>query len=115
MNKFKTVYKILVNYGQGWEYEIGEETYKEARQRLTEYRENCNYPVKLVIGKELNPSYPDKLLPKSLYNKIIKYFSSDKWFYIKHPSLDYKCPIRYLKETRDIDSLNNLANLDTAI
>lgn len=30
-----------MNYGQGYELELTEETRKEAEQRLREYRENC--------------------------------------------------------------------------
>ena len=42
-------FQIHVNYGQGWEYEIAEETLREARFRIKEYRANCpEYPVKIV-------------------------------------------------------------------
>jgi len=57
-NKYLYGYKILVNYGYGWEYEIFEETLKEAKQRIEEYRENCpQYSVKLSQGRESNPDY----------------------------------------------------------
>ena len=38
----KTVdrYDIMTNYGYGWECECSEDNYKEAKQRLKEYREN---------------------------------------------------------------------------
>ena len=38
----KTVdrWDIMSNYGYGWECECSEYTYKEAKQRLKEYREN---------------------------------------------------------------------------
>lgn len=58
VNKYIYGWKLLVNYGQGYEYEVFEETYKEARARLKEYRENCpQYPAKLTQGRELNPEY----------------------------------------------------------
>ena len=41
-------YRLMVNYGQGWEHEITEESYKEAKIRKKEYDDNCNYPVKIV-------------------------------------------------------------------
>ena len=53
VNKYLYGWKILVHYGQGWEYELFEETWKEAKARLKEYRENCpQYPVKAVRGRE---------------------------------------------------------------
>jgi hypothetical protein len=57
-NKFLYGWKLLVNYGQGWEYELFEESWKEAKERLKEYRENCpQYPIKAVRGREHNPDY----------------------------------------------------------
>jgi hypothetical protein len=54
-NKYIYGYKIYVNYGLGWEYELWEDTWKEAKQRLKEYRENCpKYPIKASKGRELN-------------------------------------------------------------
>jgi len=42
-------YSIQVHYGQGWEDEIEEPTYKKAKQRKKEYNENCpKYPVRIV-------------------------------------------------------------------
>jgi hypothetical protein len=46
-------WKLFVNYGQGWEYEIFETTWREMRDRLREYRENCVYPVKASRGREI--------------------------------------------------------------
>lgn len=58
INKYIYGWKLLVNYGQGWEYEVFEESRKEAQERRKEYRENCpQYPVKLVRGREINPAY----------------------------------------------------------
>jgi hypothetical protein len=54
-NKYIYGYKIYVNYGLGWEYELWEDSWKEAKQRLNEYRENCpQYPIKASKGREFN-------------------------------------------------------------
>lgn len=50
--KTKDVYNIVTNYGYGWEVECKEDTYKEAKQRLKEYRENTNAQVKLEKKRE---------------------------------------------------------------
>lgn len=43
IRKTKDNYILLSNYGygHGWEEEITEPTYKEIKERLKEYRENC--------------------------------------------------------------------------
>lgn len=56
-NKYLYGWKLLVNYGQGWEYECFYTSFKEARKEVKTYRENCSYPVKLSQGRELNPNY----------------------------------------------------------
>jgi hypothetical protein len=54
-NKFLYGWKILVNYGQGWEWETWEDSWKEAKARLREYRENApQYPVKATRGRIIN-------------------------------------------------------------
>ncbi len=56
--KTRDEYQLWVNYGQGWEHEISEDTRAELNQRYREYRENCpEYPLKRVskrvrIGSE---------------------------------------------------------------
>jgi hypothetical protein len=58
INKFIYLWKLSVNYGQGYEYEIGELSFKEIKQRAKEYRENCpQYPIRVTHGRELNPEY----------------------------------------------------------
>lgn len=52
VRKTKDVYNIVTNYGYGWEVECSEETYKEAKQRLKEYRENTSAQVKLEKKRE---------------------------------------------------------------
>lgn len=47
------VWWLMVDYGEGWEYELGEYTPSEARKRLKEYRDNCpQYPAKIVKHRE---------------------------------------------------------------
>jgi len=56
-NKYLYGWKFYVNYGQGWEYEIFEETLKGMKENRKAYAENCPYPVKISKGKELNNHY----------------------------------------------------------
>jgi hypothetical protein len=52
------VYQIHVNYGGGWEYEVGEFTSFYARKRKKEYQQNCpEYPVKIVKKREPKSNY----------------------------------------------------------
>ncbi len=54
-NKYIYGWKLLVNYGQGWEYELFEEHLSEIKLRRNEYRENCpQYPIKTVRAREIN-------------------------------------------------------------
>ena len=51
--KTRDIWKLMVDYGQGWECELTEFTRAEAKQRLKEYRENCpQYPARIVMGRE---------------------------------------------------------------
>lgn len=55
VRKTRDVFEIQVNYGygDGWEYEIAEHSYNEARNRLAEYRENCpQYPARIRRARE---------------------------------------------------------------
>lgn len=45
-------WRIYVNYGNGWEYEVWEDTWAKAKEQLAVYRENCpQYPVKSRRGR----------------------------------------------------------------
>ena len=47
--KTRDEYQLWINYGQGYEHEISEDSWREMRARLKEYRENCpQYPCKSV-------------------------------------------------------------------
>ena len=52
--KTQDVWQIHVNYGygHGWEYECGEESRAAGKERLREYRENCDYPVRMICKRE---------------------------------------------------------------
>lgn len=48
--KTRDEWQLHVNCGQGWEHEISEDTFKEARQRRREYTENCpQYATRVPI------------------------------------------------------------------
>lgn len=57
--KYITVYVVQVHYGSGWEDVTEEETRSEAIQRRKEYRENVQYPVRLIRRREPNPLYQE--------------------------------------------------------
>lgn len=58
VNKYLYGWKFYLNYGQGWEYEIFEETRAGMIENRKAYRENCpQYPLKIVRGREPNPEY----------------------------------------------------------
>lgn len=53
VRKTVDVYRLFVNYGQGWEHEVTEFTHSAIRERVREYRENCpQYPVKWRSGRD---------------------------------------------------------------
>ncbi len=61
VNKWIYGWKLYIDYGQGWEYELFEESLREIKQRSKEYRENAPmYPRKVSAGRELNPAYKGK-------------------------------------------------------
>jgi hypothetical protein len=53
-NKYVYGWKFYLNYGQGWEYEIFEETRKGMLENKKAYQESCSYPLKITRGRELN-------------------------------------------------------------
>jgi hypothetical protein len=58
--KTKDVWYILVNYGHGWEHELTEESWKDARAQMKCYRENCpQYPVRSRRTREKLSSLSD--------------------------------------------------------
>jgi hypothetical protein len=59
INKFLYPFNIQQCFDGKWETVCAEDSYREARQRMREYRENQGeYPVRIVKGREPNPAHP---------------------------------------------------------
>ncbi len=56
-HKYIQVYVIQQNFGDGWEDVTAEETREAGIQSRKDYRENTNYPTRLIRRKEANPLY----------------------------------------------------------
>lgn len=50
--KTRDCWRFYLNYGHGWEHEITEYTRAETKENAKAYRENCNYPLRVVFGRE---------------------------------------------------------------
>lgn len=50
VRKTRDEWRLHLNYGQGFEHEVSEDTYREIRERLKEYRENCPEYARKVTG-----------------------------------------------------------------
>ena len=48
IRKTRDEYEIQGNCGYGWEVETTEETWKDAKAQAKCYRENVNYPIRIV-------------------------------------------------------------------
>jgi len=45
IRKTRDEWQLWIDYGQGFEHELTEDSYREIRQRAREYRDNCpQYP-----------------------------------------------------------------------
>jgi hypothetical protein len=51
------VYHIENNYGKGWESDCCEFTYRDALRRVSEYRTNSPYPVRIKKRREKRSDY----------------------------------------------------------
>lgn len=51
MRKTRDEFTVQGNYGHGWEDLTSEDSRKEGRARLREYRENENYPFRLICRR----------------------------------------------------------------
>lgn len=60
--KWITVYVVQQHFGgqHGWEDVTQEETLSEARERRREYRENTNYPTRIIRRREPNDLYQEE-------------------------------------------------------
>lgn len=49
VRKTRDEWRLHINYGLGWEYEVSEDSGTEIRKRRREYRENCpEYPRRIT-------------------------------------------------------------------
>lgn len=53
------------------------------------------------------------IVPIEFYDKIMITYGCDKWFFIKHPKLDYVSPYIYLKTGGKIKTVTDLILEDT--
>ena len=44
---------MMSNYGYGWEEELTEDTYTEAKEQLKTYRENCKNAQYKIVKKRI--------------------------------------------------------------
>ena len=51
--KTEDVYILFSNYGYGWDEELTESTYKEAKAQLVTYRQNCPSASYKIIKKRV--------------------------------------------------------------
>lgn len=60
VRKTRDEYRLWLNYGQGWELEVTEDTGTEIRARCKEYRENCpEYPRKITGPHRVKIEVPE--------------------------------------------------------
>jgi hypothetical protein len=52
IRKTEDVWRLYVNYGQGWELETTENSFQAYKENRKAYRENCTYPQKWKRGRE---------------------------------------------------------------
>ena len=48
----RDVWEFQVDYGNGWEYETAETTYKEMKANRRLYLENCKHPFRIIKKRE---------------------------------------------------------------
>jgi len=52
VRKTVDVWRVYVNYGQGWEHECTEMSREEMKVNRQAYRENCPYPIRIRKGRD---------------------------------------------------------------
>ena len=57
IKKYNYINVLQGQYGQGWEDLCADESYKEIRQNLKEYRENEGGSYRIIQRRECNPEY----------------------------------------------------------
>ena len=67
------VWKMYVDYGQGWEYELSEYSREAIKRRRNEYAKNCpQYPVKIVAGREKIKGRSDEAGKRSICECVLR-------------------------------------------
>lgn len=44
--------------------------------------------------------------------KVVNYFGSNHWCFIKHPNLNYECPYIFYKKNKNISKIEQVFNND---
>jgi hypothetical protein len=57
INKYEYLFVIQGNCGYGWNDECFEENFADAKRTIKDYRDNCNWPFRIICRRVLNPSY----------------------------------------------------------
>lgn len=52
IRKTQDVWRFYVNYGQGWEHETTELSFKAMKENRKSYLDNCPYPLKIKKGRD---------------------------------------------------------------
>jgi hypothetical protein len=65
-NKYIYGWKFYCDYGQGWEYEVFEDTYAGMVENRKAYRENSPYPLKITKGRVPNDNYVEPTVENKL-------------------------------------------------
>lgn len=52
VRKTVDVWRVYVNYGQGWEHEHTDTSREDMKVNRRAYRENCPYPIRIRKGRE---------------------------------------------------------------
>lgn len=53
IRKTVDIYILFSNYGYGWDEELTEYTYKEAKEQLLTYRQNCQHAQYRILKKRI--------------------------------------------------------------
>ena len=60
INKYLYGYRIYIDYGYGYEYELFELTRQDTKNQVNDYRKNAGHVIKAIKvtrGREINPVY----------------------------------------------------------
>lgn len=80
------------------------------RVNMTDYKK---YLDDLGLSNRLDPTLLS-LFPMAILNQVFDYYQSYLWFYINHPDLGYKSPITYFRLTRNLPTIYDIIQKETA-